>query len=70
MVTVKVYGTDARHDDSLDDYLAKAHARHGMPVEVRITRGNSTQVLNLSFTEAMELEAGLAAARRGRQARA
>jgi uncharacterized protein YfcZ (UPF0381/DUF406 family) len=64
-VRVKVFGTEARANDDMDTYMAKAHAREGRPVEVRITVGNSTTVLHLSFSDALELHTELGAARAG-----
>lgn len=68
-VSVRAYGTAQPVDEKdLDQYLAVTHARHGMPIEVRIHRNNSTHVLNLSLAEAIELSNGIERARGGKTA--
>lgn len=64
-VKVKVYGTDEKQTDQTSDYIGVAHAQHGFPVEITVTRGNNRFTTHLSFAEATELSYALAAVRAG-----
>jgi len=63
-VTVKMFGTEQQVSaKDIDGQVAVAHAKLGFPVEIRIKRGNTTHVLNVSTSEAIQMQDGIAAAR-------
>jgi hypothetical protein len=64
-VTVRHFGLESPVAQTLDDHIGITHARHGMPVAVRIERGNNASTFHLTFREATELFDALNALRKG-----
>lgn len=55
MVTVKIYEKEEKPTDDFDDLVARAHAKLGMPVYVRVSRGGASHSFHLTLTEGAQL---------------